>query len=86
MAWVKGKEGSNGHMQPSQWRLTFLDAGIAVEMDPQDKRNFMDLFCAIAKGEGGRFCCVSVFSHITISYHPYYHNLIIDMQNRVFLE
>lgn len=32
--------------------LTFIDAGIVTELTPQDRRNFVDLFYAIATGKG----------------------------------
>ena len=30
--------------------LTFIDAGIVTELTPKDRRNFIDLFYAIATG------------------------------------
>lgn len=47
---VHGHHNATNRKHP---HLTFIDAGIVTELTGQDRRNFVDLFYAIATGTGG---------------------------------
>lgn len=33
-------------------KLSFIDAGLVTSLSSEDKKNFIDLFMAVAKGDG----------------------------------
>jgi aarF domain-containing kinase len=41
-----------GNIMVQKDNITFIDAGLAIELEDQDRKNFMDLFRAVSKGQG----------------------------------
>lgn len=37
---------------PQDWQLSFIDAGLVAALQPEDRRNFIDLFAAVIRNDG----------------------------------
>ena len=36
------------------WNLSFIDAGLVAQLQPEDRKNFIDLFAAVVRNDGKR--------------------------------